>query len=51
MADAFFAWARANEIPFFAILMAIVGTLVAGAVAALAGTDLLIRTYRKLKSR
>lgn len=50
MADAFFAWAQANEVPFFAVLMAIIGTLFAGMFGFFAGVDLVARAWRKFKS-
>ncbi|KII16298.1 hypothetical protein [Phaeobacter sp. S60] len=49
MADAFFAWAQANEVPFFAVLLAIIGTLLACMFALAFIIDLTARALRKLK--
>jgi uncharacterized membrane protein YuzA (DUF378 family) len=51
MAEAFFAWAQANEVPFFAVLLAIIGTLIAGVLGFFAGIEFIARVWRTIKSR
>lgn len=51
MVEAFFTWVDANDVPFFAVLMAIIGTLLAGMIGFAAGVDLAVSLFRKIKSR
>lgn len=50
MTEAFFAWVHVNEVPFFAVLLALIGALVVATLCFVTAVDLLILTFRKIKA-
>ncbi|MFV1535247.1 hypothetical protein VWX96_17060 [Phaeobacter sp. A90a-4f] len=49
MAEAFFAWAQVNEVPFFFVFLAIIGTMLAWMFALAFIVELTARALRKIK--